>query len=138
MKKLLFLILVLPMFFATGCGSNESNEPDSNPILGKPIKIETLEIAQNDFPNDMNWEKAKIACEKLGKGWRLPTIAELEFMYKNKDKIGGFKKAVYWSSTEGSGYAWGFYFGGGGARAKGDKGSALKGTIGYVRAVRTF
>lgn len=31
--------------------------------------------------------------------WRLPTKAELEQMYINKDKIGDFLNKVYWSST---------------------------------------
>ena len=38
-------------------------------------------------------------------GWRLPTLDELNKLYNNKDKIGGFKTTVfdavwYWSSTE--------------------------------------
>lgn len=31
--------------------------------------------------------------------WRLPTKAELEQMYINKDQIGDFQNKVYWSST---------------------------------------
>ena len=69
-------------------------------IIGKSIKIGNLEVAQNDFPNTMNWEDAKKACENLGRGWRLPTKEELNTLYLNKDKIGGFADLYYWSSTE--------------------------------------
>ena len=137
MKKLLFLILVLPMFFATGCGSNESNEPDSNSIIGNSIKIGKLEIAENDFPKKMTWNEAKKACKSLGQGWRLPTIAEFEIMYENKDKIGGFANGRYWSSTEYNvGFAWSFGFTNGRADVNVDYDG--KGSTNYVRAVRTF
>jgi len=37
---------------------------------------------------------------KLFTDWRLPTMNELNILYKNKDKIGGFNTECYWSSTE--------------------------------------
>ena len=40
------------------------------------------------------------ACAALGGGWRLPTKDELNILYENKDKIGGFASNNYWSSTE--------------------------------------
>lgn len=86
-------------------------------VIGNPIKIQRLEFAQFDFPNEMNWFDAKIACAKLGDGWRLPFIHELNLLYAFKNKIGGFadKKGsyhnYYWSSTEAQNsdtcfYAW--------------------------------
>ena len=55
----------------------------------------------------MNWHEAKIACKKLGPGWRLPTKDELNMLYKNKEEIGGFANNYYWSSTELDNYlAW--------------------------------
>jgi len=72
----------------------------SKKIIGTPIKIGKLEIAQNDFPNQMNWNDAKDACTKLGDGWRLPDKDELDFLYKKKDEIGCFENFSYWSSTE--------------------------------------
>jgi len=106
----------------------------SKKIIGNPIKIENLEVAQYDFPKTMNWLDAKAACAKLGKGWRLPTKDELNVMYKYKDKIGGFADYYYWSSTESNNYdAWsqGFNFG------LQNYGS-YKGTRYNVRAVRAF
>ena len=92
MKKLLLLPLLLVTCF---CFAQDAKE-----IIGKPINIGNLQIAQYDFPNDMNWYDARKACAALGKGWRLPTKAELNILYQNKDKIGGFAVIIYWSSTE--------------------------------------
>ena len=80
-------------------------------IIGKPIKIGNLEVAQNDFPNVMNWDDAIKACQSLGNGWRLPNKDELNLLYQNKYKIGGFATLYYWSSTEYDGYnAWRQFF----------------------------
>ena len=116
----------------------EKIEESSNPIIGNTIKIENIEVAENDFPKEMKWEDAKKACENLGSGWRLPTKEELNTLYLNKDKIGGFKVSVpvvgfYWSSTEvGNGFAWGQDFGDGN-QLNDDKVYAF-----YVRAIRAF
>jgi hypothetical protein len=63
-------------------------------------------------PNDlglMTWDTAIKTVEKLGNGWRLPTIEEFFMIYKNK-LINSNSKG-YWSSTEyGNDYAWYFYF----------------------------
>ena len=32
---------------------------DAKEIIGKPIKIGNLFVAENDFPETMNWEDAK-------------------------------------------------------------------------------
>ena len=61
--------------------------------------IGNLEIYPNDFPSAMEWTDAKEACEALGDGWRLPTKGELNILYQNKDKIGGFSNKNFWSST---------------------------------------
>ena len=52
----------------------------------------------------MNWNNAKIACEALGDGWRLPSKDELNILYKHKDKIGGFTNYTYWSNSERGSY----------------------------------
>jgi len=94
MKKL----LIIPILFASYMGFGQLL--DSVSIIGKSITIGGLVVAQNDFPQSMNWEDAKIACAKLGNGWRLPTKYELNFLYQKKVKIGGFKNLNYWSSSE--------------------------------------
>jgi hypothetical protein len=69
-------------------------------VIGKPIKIGNLEIAQYDFPEQMKLLDAKEACRALGKGWRLPTKTELNILYKSRKEIGGFVNIYYWSSSE--------------------------------------
>ncbi len=71
--------------------------------ISKPIIIDKLEIAQNDFPYKMNWMQAKMAVYSLGNGWRLPTMKELEILYFNKTKIGRYSDLSYWSA-QGGGY----------------------------------
>ena len=70
-------------------------------IIGNAVKFQNLEIAENDFPNQMDWPSAINVCTQLGEGWRLPTKKELQQMFKNQEKIGGFTRLDYWSSTEG-------------------------------------
>ncbi len=69
-------------------------------IVGKSIKIEKLEIAQNDFPNTMSWSDAKKACSNLGEGWRLPTKSELKFLFLYKDDSLSNMRKAYWSSSD--------------------------------------
>ena len=40
----------------------------------------------------MSWDEAKIACAKVGDGWRLPTKDELNMLYEYKVKVGGFAR----------------------------------------------
>jgi hypothetical protein len=102
-------------------------------IIGKPIRIGTIEVTENDFPKQMIWDDAVKACTALGNGWRLPTKYELNLMYLSNDKIGGFAGSFYWSST---GYdnasAWGQDV------TNGYQGYPNKGFTYSVRAVRAF
>ena len=96
-----------------------------------------LEVAQYDFPIEMMSDDAQKACEALGDGWRLPTKSELNNLYKNQDKIGGFVHFVYWSSSSSKDdgrYRWRqeFSFGSQGVANDGDK----KLFFSYARAVR--
>lgn len=85
-------------------------------IIGKPIKIGNLLVAQNDFPVLMNWDDANAACIKLGGNWRLPTIHEMDIIYNNRFQLGGFNGINYWSSSKyfNTGpdiWVWGFLYG---------------------------
>jgi|Laugresbdmm110sd_1035091.scaffolds.fasta_scaffold05344_3 hypothetical protein len=127
MKKL----LIIPMLFMCSMVIGQTYNSDS--IIGKPIRIRNLEVAQNDFPKEMTWYDAKKACTDLGNGWRLPTKDELNLLYINKDKIGGFADYYYWSSTEyNNSYAWIQDFDGG------KQYDDYKSDKYYVRAVRAF
>jgi hypothetical protein len=62
--------------------------------------IKNLEIANHDFPATLSFSEAMAECARLGNGWRLPNIDELNTMRKYHEKIGGFSVMTYWSSTE--------------------------------------
>jgi hypothetical protein len=47
----------------------------------------------------MNWTEGHKACKNMVGNWRLPTIDELNKIWVNKDKIGGFNDGSYWSSS---------------------------------------
>ncbi len=133
MKKILYLGIVL--MFAS-CGANESESESSTVNLDErevsTIKIGNLEVMTEDL-GDMNWDEAKKACKNLGDGWRLPTKDELNLLYENKEKIGGFATDYYWSCTDGSYDAWVQDFGNGGRLD-----NSFKANTKYVRAVRAF
>jgi hypothetical protein len=122
MQKILYLGIVL--MFAS-CGANVST-----------IKIDNLEVMTEDLESKYNWYDAMKACAVLGDGWRLPTKDELNLLYENKEKIGGFANDdYYWSSTEDGNYdAWRQDFDDGNQIAM----SKGRGPTRYVRVVRAF
>jgi hypothetical protein len=112
-----------------------SNLLSAKEIIGIPIRMGNILVAQNDFSELMNWEAANLACRSLGKGWRLPTISELNILYTNRNKIGGFVSNYYWSSYEFElipSFAYFLNF------AVGIQNVYNKGNTDYVRAVRTL
>ena len=91
--KYSLVILLLVLFSKAYCQNIET------------IKIGNLEIMKKDIGNTeseegSDWFAAKKACTSLGPGWRLPTKDELNVLFKNKDKIGGFNTGLYWSSSQ--------------------------------------
>ena len=103
--------------------------------ITNPITGDELQVANQDFSDEMTWEQAKRACNELGSGWRLPNKQELKEIYEqlHEKGQGNFKAASYWSSTEFDGYsAWYFTFYDGNADSYGKYGTT------YVRAVRAF
>ena len=103
-----------------------------NVFAQSTVKI-GIEVMTEDL-GKMTWEDAMKACADLGDGWRLPTKDELNMMYENKDKIGGFTNDFYWSSSElDINAAWGQSFSNGFSTNGGKYGSEN-----YVRAVRAF
>ena len=144
MKKLLYIGIIL-MFGSCGPNREEIKEEERIRMEVKEelekekrieerssIKIGDLKVMTDDL-GEMNWEEAVKACKNLGYGWRLPTKEELNILYENKDKIGGFANNFYWSSTEYDLYiAWGQYF------DYGSQNLNYKTYNNYVRAVRAF
>lgn len=104
------------------------------------VVIGDIAIQTEDLSSGTTFNIAENLCSISNVGgytdWRLPTIAELTMMYENRDKIGGFYKDSYWSSTSDTSwghsnykYIFNFYTGGSYTEPQGNK---------YrVRAVRT-
>ena len=114
------------------CGSNESTV-NVNGREVSTVKIGNLEVMTEDLGDNMTWDETMKAFAELRDSWRLPTKDELNVLYENKDKIGGFADYLYWSSTEGGDYdVWLQDFTSGGQYG----GYKLDG--GNVRAVRAF
>jgi hypothetical protein len=66
----------------------------------KNKSIKGLEISEKDFPELMTYEDAVSACQKLGDGWRLPTIRELmDIIGEGTEILGDYKRETYLSST---------------------------------------
>lgn len=61
-----------------------------------------IQINQNDFTDQLNWSTAKLKCEEIGEGWRLPTISELREIYGNKEQynFANYGYWAYWSIEE--------------------------------------
>ena len=132
MKKLLILPLLM---IASFCLAQDAEE-----IIGKPFKIGNILVAENDIPEDLNLEDAKKACQALGKGWRLPTYAEMNIIFKNRDKIGGFEENMYWTSSvlnSNLGVSFKFWYSSKNSKL-GHKGSSQKSFLLYVRAVKSL
>jgi hypothetical protein len=78
----------------------ETNDSQFKYLIINTVKLSHLEIPLNDFPDYYTWDSAKLICESLGQGWRLPNREELNFLFINRKKIGGFKNyQKYWSSV---------------------------------------
>ena len=125
-------LLILPLLIMTCYSFGQSQ------IIGVPIKLSNIEVAQFNFPNRMTRSQAINACRELGLGWELPTKIQLDSLYKNKILIGGFINGdfindAYWSSSDNDdGMGWRQYF------RDGSKVLSELEVVGYVRAVKVF
>jgi len=63
----------------------------------KPKSSLPFEVANKTTEEPSTWYDAIEYVELLGDGWRLPTIEELDLIYKSEND---FEKEGYWSSTE--------------------------------------
>ncbi len=88
--------MLLPLLLVTYI----SFAQNAKEIIGEPIKIGNLLVAEYDFPEAMNWDDAKKSCRALGNGWRLPTKTELNILYNNRRKLGKVSDwEGYWTSS---------------------------------------
>ena len=66
--------------------------------------------------------------------WYLPSKYELNLLYLQKDKVGGFEEEIYWSSTENEyDTAWGKSF-----NELGIESFSVKNSLYHVRAIKSF
>lgn len=94
-----------------------------------------IQITQNDFTDQLNWSTAKLKCEEIGEGWRLPSISELEEIFENKEQY-NFANYGYWTywSIEELNEEESLSFSG----VEGNITTHLKTTNNYVRAVKNI
>jgi hypothetical protein len=102
--SILFLFVVVGCHFKTdkdniNVKNIEITKQLKDSIIGNPIKIENIEVAQNEFPILLNWNEAKIETKNLGNGWRLPSKDEITILLRYKDSI-NFVNGFYWSDSE--------------------------------------
>ena len=134
MKQNIFFSSFFVFSLLVSCAETKEVRREETKESNASIKIQEigLEVMTKDL-GQMKWYDATEKVKELGGGWRLPTIEEFEEIYKYKDKIGGFAKANYWSSTEyGGNDAW--YQG----CFNGSQGGSNKANFYYVRAVRSL
>lgn len=81
--------------------TNNQNNTNKMLTIEHPLTGVKIQVANQDFINELFWEDAKKACQNLGNGWRLPTIEELQAMYEqlHVKGLGKFNNGSYWSST---------------------------------------
>lgn len=86
------------------------NKIDAPKIIGNPITIKKIQVAEFDFPEKYTWSKAAQACAALGPGWRVPTLDEVNDLFSERELLGGLAVESYWTSTSyDSINAWYFY-----------------------------
>ncbi|WP_130537714.1 DUF1566 domain-containing protein [Thiomicrorhabdus indica] len=90
-------------------------------------------ITQSCLPNNSSNAVAAKLCSDKGSGWYLPAKTQLNSLFAQKDLIGGFSPANYWSSTEDNAtYAWSQSF------SVGSQSNDLKYNLNRVRCVRSY
>ena len=123
MKKLIFLLLFIPLVFA--CSSDPKIENLNSEIGdiyegGIVYSVNTggggMIVTMNDIGIG-NWYEAEDMAENNSTGgnnnWSLPSIYQLQQIYdavgQGGGNIAGFEHSRYWSSTEYGGWGTGYY-----------------------------
>lgn len=96
-----------------------------------------LIASTHDLSGTADWDEAIQYCldyEGNGfKDWYLPSIEELDLLFKQKDKVGIFERFCYWSATEyAEHFGWFQHF------LSGAQDNDFKDNTCYVRAIRKF
>lgn len=74
------------------------------PAMASPTPLTTmadgtvLYVAMTDESEKLNYDDACLECSRKGQGWRLPTLAELKVLEKNKKTYGNLNTSFrYWA-----------------------------------------
>ncbi len=103
MKIDLVWYVLLPSVLSILCSGLLTGKSVPSTQLREPkfIKIsDSLAVKVDDEEGMFTWDSAIENCASYGEGWHAPSMIELSILYKQKDKIGGFKGEWYWSSSE--------------------------------------
>lgn len=81
--------------------SNQFNSSYPLTISLSDESNENLEVYPFDYNKLYDWNEAILECEKLGGGWRLPTVNEMSLINEQlyKKNIGHFEEKEYWCSN---------------------------------------
>ena len=100
-------LAIIALFY--GCNDNRHSHADYLVLVEYDLMIMTRDMGI------YTWSDARKVCEQVRLGgfsdWRLPTQTELEILYIERHRIGGFdvfNNIRYWSSTP-AGIGGGFY-----------------------------
>ena len=89
MKYIIIIFLLIPLY-----GLSQKD------FIGKPIRFNYVEVAQNDYPKELTYDEAIKITKSVGNGWRLPTKEELLKMYEKREFIKGFEWGAHYLSDE--------------------------------------
>ena len=107
MKNILFITLVVSLI---SCNKETTTTPTTTPTTPTTqsntiiYSAKNLEVQKEDLPNspiaykNIGLELNKINGTTTKNKWRLPTLDELQFIYLDRNKIGGFREAFYFGT----------------------------------------
>jgi hypothetical protein len=115
--SILEIVLVMAMVMTTGPGGEQATEENTPAFVAadaEPIHFNGLEWRVGP-DRDLRWDEARSWADSLGKGWRLPSIEELEGLYEagvSVEAWGPFQCGGEWVWADFPG-AWSFLHGDG-------------------------
>lgn len=90
---------------ASVTNSYKSSGGQYSNVIGNPIDLGTILVAEFDFPESLTYYDAKQKANAVGDGWRLPTKEEHQgAICLNKSRIPNLLAVAYWSGTESDKY----------------------------------
>ena len=103
-----FLFFMFCFVSITFSQTNDQEERNPN-APENTVKIPGTEIYVNryDEKSPMQYRVAISSCACKGKGWRLPTIGELQVIYDHKEMFDNFSKDWYWALDHTESYHYG-------------------------------